>query len=169
MKPVVTRRKAAATADIVGNRLRNPRVPAKWKPYYDRLIEVRKFLLSRQDELVRDAREETPSFSLHMADAGTDSFDRDLALSRAASEQDAVYEVDEALERIRDGSYGICELTGKPIETARLKAIPWTRFSRKAEEMLEKEGTVQRARLAPRDAVTRTAAGGSEGEDDEAE
>ncbi len=112
-------------------------------------------MLARKNGQVRDATEEQPAFSLHMADAGTDSFDRDLALSRISAEQDALYEIDDALNRIRDGTYGICELTGKPIEAKRLAAIPWTRFSLKAEEELEKEGAVRPARLAPRAAVSR--------------
>ena len=127
--------------------------------YHDRLLQVRNYLTRRQDDLVQDAREETPAFSLHMADAATDSFDRDIALSRASSEQEALYEIDEALDRIRDGTYGICELTGKPIEAGRLEAIPWTRFSLEAEELLEREGQLLRARLAPRAAVPR---GGTE-------
>jgi len=85
-----------------------------------------------------------------MADAATDSFDRDFALSMASSEQDALYEVEEAIQRIHDRTYGICELTGKPIEKKRLEAIPWTRFSLAAEQLLEKEGALRRARLAPR-------------------
>lgn len=157
------RRKAAATSDIVGSRLHNERVPKKWKPYYDHLIRLRKYLLTRQDDLVADAKEEQTSFSQHMADAATDSFDRDFALSRASSEQDAVYEIDAALDRIRDGSYGVCEMTGKPIEPARLEAIPWTRFSLAAEETLEKQGAVGHARLAPREAVVRGVSGESEG------
>lgn len=159
-------RKAAATADIVsGNTTPKPRrVPVRWKIYYDRLVQVRNYLLNRQDDLVKDAKEEQPSFSLHMADAATDSFDRDFALSRASSEQEALYEIDEALDRIRDGSYGICELTGKPIDAARLEAIPWTRFSLEAEEILERDGAVPTAKLAPRAAVTRSTGGPSEAE-----
>ena len=99
-----------------------------------------------------------------MADAGTDSFDRDFALSRASSEQDAVYEIDEAMMRIRRGTYGICELTGKPIERHRLEAIPWTRFSAEAEKLLEKEGQIHRARLAPREALARGVRASNEAE-----
>src|SRR4051812_11834896 len=109
-------RRAAATVDVLGDRTTAPpegRVPQKWKEQYRRLSETRDYLLKRQNDLVKDASEEQPAFSLHMADAGTDSFDRDFALSRISSEQDAVYEIDEAMMRIRRGTYGICELTGK--------------------------------------------------------
>jgi DnaK suppressor protein len=153
------RQRRAATSDVLGGRgaAAAPvgRVPKKWKDQYRRLSQTRDYLLSRQNDLVRDAREEQPAFSLHMADAGTDSFDRDFALSRISSEQDAVYEIDEAMMRIRRGSYGICELTGKPIERERLDAIPWTRFCAEAEKQLEKEGQIRRAKLAPREAVAR--------------
>jgi DnaK suppressor protein len=151
-------RPCAATSDVLGSRGagKSPeRIPQKWKEYYRRLRQTRDYLVSRQNDLVKDATEEQPAFSLHMADAGTDSFDRDFALSRISSEQDAVYEIDEAIMRIRDGTYGVCELTGKPIERERLEAIPWTRFCAEAEKQLEKDGQIQRAKLAPREALAR--------------
>ena len=152
-------RRRAATPDVIGNGDNHPssldRVPPKWKEQYRRLSQTRDYLLARQNDLVKDASEEQPAFSLHMADAGTDSFDRDFALSRLSAEQDAVYEIDEAIMRIHRGTYGICELTGKPIEPERLKAIPWTRFSADAEKQLEQNGEVRRTRLAPRAAIAR--------------
>jgi RNA polymerase-binding transcription factor DksA len=158
-------RRRAATADVIGgNQVSAPRVPEKWKKYYRRLTEMREYLLNRQSDLVKDAAEEQPAFSQHMADAGTDSFDRDFALSRLSSEQDAVYEIDEALTRIERGTYGVCELTGKPIERERLEAIPWTRFSAAAEKQLEKDGSVRRARLAPREAIARGVSAPNEAE-----
>src|SRR5690348_7160730 len=94
------RRHRAATSDVLGARATArpaESVPRKWKENYRRLNETRDYLLSRQNDLVKDACEEQPAFSLHMADAGTDSFNRDFALSRISSEQDAVYEIDEAM------------------------------------------------------------------------
>lgn len=158
-------RQRAATADVLGNgKPPAKRVPEKWRKHYRNLIDARDLLLNAHNDLVKDANEEQPSFSLHMADAGTDSFDRDLALSRLSSEQDAVYEIDEALARIERGTYGICELTGKPIEARRLEAIPWTRFSAAAEKELEKDGAVKRTRLAPREAIARGTNSSSEAE-----
>jgi len=159
------RGRRAATADVLGgNGQPEGRVPEKWKKYYRHLNEMRDYLLNRQGELVKEATEEQPAFSLHMADAGTDSFDRDLALSRISFEQDAVYEIDEAMMRIRRGTYGTCELTGKPIERERLEAIPWTRFCAAAEKQLEKEGEVRSAKLAPREAIARGVSAGNEAE-----
>jgi DnaK suppressor protein len=150
------RKPKAATADILGKAPRKPRVPLKWREHYQHLAELRDHFAQRQADLAKDALDESPTFSSHMADAGTDAYDRDFALGLLSSEQDALYEVEEALNRIRTGSYGICEATGKPIEAARLAAIPWTRFSTAAEMQLEHDGEVKRARLGPREAVTRT-------------
>src|ERR1041385_2010589 len=151
-----TTRRKAATADVVGAPPSTNQVPAKWRRHYARLVQTRNQFLTRKTGLIKDAAEEQPAFSLHMADAGTDSFDRDLALSRLSSEQDSLYEIEEALNRIRNGAYGICELTGKRIEAARLEAIPWTRFSAAAEKQLEKQGEVRRVRLGRREMVSST-------------
>jgi RNA polymerase-binding transcription factor DksA len=123
-------------------------------------------MLRRQGGLAQEAADQHPVFSTHMADAGTDTYDRDFALGMLSSEQDALYEIDEALNRIRDGTYGICEVTGKPIEATRLEAIPWTRFSAAAEKQLEREGAVRKTRLGPRETVARTEATTAE-EDEE--
>jgi DnaK suppressor protein len=82
-----------------------------------------------------------------MADSGTDNFDRDFALSLLSSDQDAIYEIEEALKRIEKKTYGVCELTGKAIPKARLEAIPWTRFTVEAQAQLEKEGALKSRRL----------------------
>jgi RNA polymerase-binding transcription factor DksA len=87
--------------------------------------------------MTAEAREETPTYSMHLADAATDSFDRDLVLGLASFGQEGLYEIEAALKRIEDGSYGICELTGQPISWKRLQAIPWTRFSLEAEKHIE--------------------------------
>ncbi len=122
-------------------------VPAKWRPQYRALMNLRDRLLNRKQDLSLDVGSEAPKYSLHQADAGTDSYDRDFALGMLSSEQDALYEIDEALNRIRSGSYGVCEQTGKPIERERLKAIPWTRFSAVAANELERKGQTNRAHL----------------------
>lgn len=102
-----------------------------------RLLRIRAALLRQIKRLTQDASEDTPAYSIHMADAGTDSFDRDLILGLASYEQEALYEVDAALKRIENGTYGVCELTGRPIPWKRLAAVPWTRFSIAAERQLE--------------------------------
>ena len=149
----------ATLEDVIGARPTLPRIRPKWRACHQRLVELRDLLLSRRQSEARSGLDEPPTFSSHMADAGTDAYNRDLALSVLSSEQDALFEIEEALNRIRDGSYGTCELTGKLIEPARLEAIPWTRFSAAAESELEHEGALKHARLGPREEVARTEAG----------
>jgi RNA polymerase-binding transcription factor DksA len=95
-------------------------IDPKWRKYLDRLVELRDYLLRHRSDVTQAALEEQPQFGTHMADAGTDHFDRDFALGMLSSEQDAMYEIEEALNRIRNGNYGVCELTGKRIPEARL-------------------------------------------------
>lgn len=160
------RKPRAATTDVLGQPPPKERISPKWRDHYRRLSTLREHLLNRQGGLAKEANEQQPAFSSHMADAATDEFDRDFALGMLSSEQDALYEIDEALNRIRDGTYGKCELTGKSIEAARLEAIPWTRFSAAAEKQLEREGALKKARLGPRETVTKTETGRADEEED---
>ena len=112
-------------------------VPKKWLKYYRALIELRdhftdELQLHTSETLKRSSRDDTGDLSgygQHQADAGTDTFDRDLALSMVSNEQDALYEIEEAIKRIFNGTYGVCEITEQPISKARLTAVPFTRFS----------------------------------------
>ena len=111
------------------------------------LLELRERLLAQMSGLAKESAEEMTNYSLHMADSGTDNFDRDFALSLLSSDQDAIYEIEEALKRIEKNTYGICELSGKPIPKTRLDAIPWTRFTVEAQSQLEREGAMRQRRL----------------------
>ncbi len=124
-----------------------PKIKAQWARYYRHLLELRDRLLQQMSGLAKESAEEMSNYSLHMADSGTDNFDRDFALSLLSSDQDAIYEIEEALKRIEKNTYGICELTGKPIPTPRLDAIPWTRFTVEAQSQLEREGALRQRRL----------------------
>ena len=123
------------------------KIKPEWAKYYTTLLELRERLLNQMSGLAKESAEEMPGYSLHMADSGTDNFDRDFALSLLSSDQDAIYEIEEALKRIERNTYGICELTGKSIPRARLDAIPWTRFTVEAQAQLEKEGALRQRRL----------------------
>jgi DnaK suppressor protein len=142
----------AATGDVAGD-TRLEQIPAKWRTHYRCLVEIRDHLRQRQRDLTKDALAEQPVFSTHMADAGTDTYDRYFSLSMRSTEQDALYEIDEALDRIRNGTCGICELTGKRIEPERLEVLPWTRFTATAERQLEDEGVIKRTQFAPRETL----------------
>ena len=160
------RKPRAATKDVLGGIPVPAKVPSRWRKQYTHLIQLRNKLLNRQAGLTKDALDEQPTFSTHMADAGTDAFDRDFTLGLLSSEHDALREIEQAIKRIHNGTYGICELTGKKIRPERLDAIPWTRFSEAAERELEKEGAVKRAQLGPRNTVAKVEAAtrGEEGE-----
>ena len=130
-------------------------VPKKFLPYYRALLRLREEVLEglhrhSEETLRRSSKEDSgdlSSYGQHMADAGTESYERDFALSLVSSEQDALYEIDEALRRIQDGTYGVCEITGKPISRERLRAVPFTRYSVEGQRETEKRQTrqVQRA------------------------
>lgn len=144
---------SATAASILGN---SPapsvgngpvKIKPEWAKYHRHLLELRERLQDQMSGLAKESAEEMASYSLHMADSGTDNFDRDFALSLLSSDQDAVYEIEEALKRIEKNTYGICELTGKPIPKARLDAIPWTRFTVEAQTQLERDGAIRQRRL----------------------
>ena len=124
-----------------------PKIKPEWAPFYQNLLELREQLLKQMSGLAKESAQEMAGYSLHMADSGTDNFDRDFALSLLSSDQDAIYEIEEALKRIEKNTYGVCELTAKPIPKARLEAIPWTRFTVQAQAQLEREGALRQRRL----------------------
>jgi DnaK suppressor protein len=123
------------------------KIKPQWAKYYKRLLDLREQLQRQMTGLAKQSAEEVQGYSLHMADSGTDNFDRDFALSLLSSDQDAVYEIEAALNRIEKGTYGVCELTSKPIPRVRLDAIPWTRYTVEAQAQLERDGALRRRRL----------------------
>jgi DnaK suppressor protein len=145
------------------------KIKAEWQVFYNRLLELREQLLRQMNGLAKESAQEMAGYSLHMADSGTDNFDRDFALSLLSSDQDAVYEIEEALKRIERNTYGICELTGKPIPKARLEAIPWTRFTVAAQAQLERDGALRSRRLGALGTVDAVGVTENESEEDEPE
>ena len=144
---------AASLSAILGRAAAtsHPDIPSgikpEWVKYYQILVDLRERLRHQMNGLAEESAQELPGYSLHMADSGTDNFDRDFALSLLSSDQDAMYEIEEALKRISRGTYGVCELTNKPIPKVRLDAIPWARFTVEAQARLEKEGALHQRRL----------------------
>ena len=95
----------------------------------DRVVDEISFLAG--DNLNRSQRESSgdlSSYSFHMADQGTDNFDREFALNLVSSEQDVLYEIDDALRRIQLGNYGVCEVCSQAIEKPRLAALPFAKL-----------------------------------------
>jgi RNA polymerase-binding transcription factor DksA len=106
---------------------------------------------------------------MDIADSATDEFDHDLALAELSAEQDALSEVDEALKRILNGSYGVCQETGQPIPAARLRAVPWARFGKEVEARLESKGLISKAHLGTLGSVRAELTGGLEESEPEEE
>jgi DnaK suppressor protein len=143
------------------------KIKSEWQKYYQHLVDLRDQLRRQMDGLAQESAQELAGYSLHMADSGTDNFDRDFALSLLSSDQDAIYEIEEALKRIEKKTYGVCELTGKVIPKARLEAIPWTRFTVEAQAQLEKDGALKSRRLGQLGTIETS--GGSDVESDDGE
>ncbi len=96
------------------------------------LLEKRNELLGNVSYMEKDAlredRSDLSNMPIHMADAGTDSYEQEFTLELMDSERKLIAEIDQALDRIEDGTYGICQAEGEPIPKPRLEAIPWARY-----------------------------------------
>jgi len=117
------------------------KVPKQWVPYYQALLSMRNALKGslgeRSNETIGASARESGELSLNSSDAGTETFDRDLALSMVANDHEALEEIEDAIDRIFDGSYGTCQQTNKPINKSRLRAVPFTRFSLEGQNLFE--------------------------------
>jgi len=114
------------------------------------LRHYRDLLLAKRAELVGDvsAMEEAAlsarggnlsNLPIHMADIGTDTYDQDFMLGLAEHERERLREIDDAIRRIVDKTYGVCQMTGKPIPKARLEAKPWAKYTIEAARQLERQ------------------------------
>lgn len=118
----------------------------------DRLLQLRDSLLDSMSGVAKDTLRsraegsEASAFGMHQADAGSDAYDRDFALSLLSQEQDALYEIEEALKRIEGGTYGVCEMSGKPIAHARLEALPFARYTVECQAQYEKMRRIAKSR-----------------------
>jgi DnaK suppressor protein len=117
-----------------------------------RLLALKDTLLDSMTGVARDNlrtghdSHEVSAHGLHQADAGSDAYDRDFALSLLSQEQDALFEIDEALKRLAKGTYGVCEMSGKNIPKARLEARPFARFTVECQGEIEKKNRFSRVR-----------------------
>jgi DnaK suppressor protein len=140
----------------------------------DKLLQLRDAMVDSMAGVAKDnlrsraEGSEASAFGMHQADAGSDAYDRDFALSLLSQEQDALYEIDQALKRIELGTYGICEMSGKPISHARLEAIPFARFTVECQSQLEKQNKASRVRQSVTSLFGLTDEDGAEGEEEEA-
>jgi len=120
--------------------------PVKMTPFLkkqkQRLIDLRDVYLNSIEgvasETIRNEGGDSSAFGMHQADAGSDAYDRDFALSLLGKEQDALYEINEAIKRIETGTYGLCEGTGSRIPEERLEAMAFARYSVTYQEKIER-------------------------------
>lgn len=120
-------------------------------PFNKRELErYRQLLLRKRGELVGDistmesealrgqsgALSNSPN---HMAEQGSEAYDQALSLDLAAADRKLIREIDDALVRITEGTFGLCQLTGKPIKAERLEELPWARYSIEAAREMERQ------------------------------
>lgn len=117
--------------------------PREIEKFRTLLYEKRNELLGNVSYMEKDAlredRSDLSSMPIHMADLGTDSYEQEFTLGLMDSERKLISEIDEALGRIEDGTYGICQVNGEPIPKPRLEAIPWARCCVACASLLEKK------------------------------
>ena len=108
--------------------------------YKERLLEMKKQLTQSIKGVKEEVKEQDESrgYSQHQADEGTDDFGRTLSLELTNKESSVVQKIDTALEKIEEGNYGICEISGEEIPKKRLDAVPYATMTVEAQEKLEK-------------------------------
>ncbi len=85
----------------------------------------------------KDASGDISGYAFHMADVATDAYDREFSLGLVSSERQLFYELDDALKRMQEGIYGVCEDCSGLITKIRLKAVPYARLCLKCQEKRE--------------------------------
>ncbi len=156
-KPTKAAKPVKAVAKPIVNARPGPMKPVKLTPFMklqkERLMALRDTILDSMAGVAKDTLRSRPegseasAFGMHQADAGSDAYDKDFALSLLSQEQDALYEIEEAVKRVNNGTYGVCEMSGKPIPHLRLEALPFARFTVQCQSDLEKNKRFSRSRV----------------------
>jgi DnaK suppressor protein len=158
---------------LLGRNHRGRKLDAFTRKQKEKLLQLRDAMVDSMAGVAQDTLRsraegsEASAFGMHQADAGSDAYDRDFALSLLSQEQDALYEIDQALKRIELGTYGTCEMSGKPIPHARLEAIPFARFTVECQSQLEKQSKASRVRQSVTSLFGLTEEEGGDGETEE--
>jgi DnaK suppressor protein len=173
----VSAKKAGASprAALLGGSNHEKKLSPFVRKQKEKLLQLRDAMVDSMAGVAQDTLRsraegsEASAFGMHQADAGSDAYDRDFALSLLSQEQDALYEIDQALKRIEVGTYGVCEMSGKPIPHARLEAIPFARFTVECQLQLEKQSKQSRVRQSVTSLFGLTEDEGGDGEAEESE
>lgn len=120
-------------------------MPKKELDEYRELLRAKRrqlvgMLNGMEDEALRSSGGNLSNMPVHMADMGSDVYEQDFTLGMAETERLILDEIDAALQRIEDKTFGVCQMTGKPISKARLDAKPWAKFTIEAERISEASG-----------------------------
>lgn len=146
--PKTEEHRAAKAPDILTRGPETPKIDPRWQKYFDRLNRLRESMSEERSIQLANAQNDDVTAGMNPADRGSDEYDMGAALSLISSEQNALFEIDQALRRIQDGTYGVCEATGKTIPEERLDAVPWTRFALDVEEKLEQQEQARKPKHA---------------------
>ena len=87
----------------------------------------------------REASGDLSAYTVHMADMAADTYDREISMNIISSEQEVLYQIDDALKRIEEGSYGICQQCNSSITLSRLKAVPYASMCIKCQRVKEQK------------------------------
>ena len=145
-KEVAQKRKKASRKKTTSTRTKKRRLTAREiEAFKQMLLDKRRDIVGdvneMEDEALKksrlDASGDLSSMPIHMADIGTDNYEQEFALGLMDGERKLLKEIDDALQRIEQGTYGVCEATAKPIAKARLKAQPWAKYCVEYARMLE--------------------------------
>jgi RNA polymerase-binding transcription factor DksA len=132
----------ATAAEILGVH-RTHKVPARWARHYQELCALRDRLTQRDCSTPATAGAKLDD----LGDAASDDAQTSLSFVAASATHGMLIEVLDAIQRIERGTFGICEITGQPIEPKRLKAIPWTRYSLQGQQEMDHGGFGRRPSL----------------------
>jgi len=119
--------------------------PKELEHFRELLLAKRRELVGDMSSMEREALRSTTgtnlsNLPLHMADMGTDNYEQEFTLGLVEKDRQLLREINQALAKIQDGTYGLCEGTGKPISKPRLEAQPWAKFSIEHARMMERNG-----------------------------
>lgn len=138
----IGKKMAKRKTNKVGKSSKNGLTAAEIQKFREILLTKRRELLGNvstmEDETFKKERSELSSMPFHMADAGSDNFEQEFALDLMDSEKKLLKEITDALNRIGEGTFGVCEGNGENISKARLNAIPWARYCVACAELKEK-------------------------------
>ncbi|WP_414661792.1 TraR/DksA family transcriptional regulator [Horticoccus sp. 23ND18S-11] len=119
------------------------RIEPQWHWHYRTLLHLRDRLLRAQADHAHQTSLLAESHGVDLVDTAQEESVRDVLWAELGAEKDKLFEVDCALQRLREGSYGRCEESGAEIPPERLRAIPWARYSRDAAQRLEAQSTLR--------------------------